>query len=312
MADASPNTSSALWATTKLFERSLRQGTQWVGQKVGLAPRVEEDREVDEKVKEFEDLKSSQKEIARLLKVYVEQQRAVKDTERALGMMLSEVGARETRPNMSRCLTDAGRILSQTTVRREGALEASEDFLQQVELYLETAVRDVRDSLSRYDAARRAFRAAEETLASSKSAQQDTARREMLQAEVDAARDRYKHASWQVSQKTLILTLHRNQVPRPPRPAFLSRVLVCALNHAPWTGALRPDLKAHDPVGGGNPRYNPPPLRTHPPSYPLLPQSHGQGAKRPRAPSPRLSPARAAAGALFVRGTLPHVAGLRA
>lgn len=60
----------------------------------------------------------------------------------------------------------------QTTVRREGALEASEDFLKQVELFLDTAVRDVKDSLVRYDSTRRASSAAIETLAASRSAQQ--------------------------------------------------------------------------------------------------------------------------------------------
>ncbi|KAJ1490655.1 hypothetical protein T484DRAFT_3296148 [Baffinella frigidus] len=204
-------TTSSIWATTKLFERSLRQGSSWVGQKVGLTTRVEDDANVDVKVHEFEQLKSTQKQIARLLHKYVEEQRAVKDTERALGMMLSEIGARETRPNMSRCLTDAGRILSQTTVRREGALEASEDFLKQVELFLDTAVRDVKDSLVRYDSTRRASSAAIETLAASRSAQQDPERRQMLQGEVDATGDKYRLASWQLSQKTLILTLHRNQ-----------------------------------------------------------------------------------------------------
>ena len=82
-------------------------------------------------------------EMARLASQYFRQQKELKETEQALGMLLGHVGMHEPRRNMGNCLGVAADNLKKGSKARDELIKASECLSKTVSSFLSTAVNDM-------------------------------------------------------------------------------------------------------------------------------------------------------------------------
>jgi hypothetical protein len=208
---ASPgSTMSSVWFTSKVLEQRFRTACSMVTEALEGDAKGADDG-LHAAVFEFNKLKSEQAELARLADQYARQQRALKDTESQIGLLLGSIGIHEPRHNMGECLNLAGDLFKNSGKRREELHQKSESWSKSIDAFLATAVDDMQTSKDKYAMARRQLQAAEGTLLRSRSAVVDPAKHARLQLEVDESRKLYQHLSVTLSSKVRLLAHHRNR-----------------------------------------------------------------------------------------------------
>ena len=208
--DRALTSSSTVWYTSKMLEKSVREASTWIQETVS-SKRDESDEEVQKLLADFDQLKKDQALMVKLLHHYTKQQQALLKTESSLSLLLTEMGQHTNSPTIRDCLTVSGTFFGRVTKYRDELIKISESTASAMEKFSSTAIEDLKISVRKYDSARREFLAAEKTASRSKSIATNAERRELMQSEMDEVTNNYRQLTWQVSQKVKILSHHRHR-----------------------------------------------------------------------------------------------------
>ena len=199
---------TTVWGKFKLIESTFRSAGQQVKEKTGNAERSERDEELSGALQALETNLSLFQSLQKVCAAMAEQQRALKQSEAELAIVLAEIAMKCPEPKIASVFRSSGEVLHDCHKQSAAYLDASDQFSAQVQHLNSTVGSDVAQTIKKYDSHRRDFDAALQVHETAEAEAQSAERLALTYNHAQACRQGYERTKDTLRSKITLAANH--------------------------------------------------------------------------------------------------------